>query len=515
MDKKPNILLITTDQQRYDTIGAAGYEFMKTPNLDRLANEGCLYQYAFSPNPACIPARHNILTGLPSKDHGFDDNYFNNERQLPHDIPTFPEILSNAGYDTTAIGKMHFSPVRAHHGFNRMMLMEELPRFREDDDYALYLRDEGLGQFQSIHGVRHHLYMLPQQSFIPTKNHGSTWVADRTIEIMKENNGNRPFMIWTSFIQPHPPFDVPPEWSHLYDDVELPEYLESGTPISAIAEENRAIAEYPNEESRKRAVQLYYCAISYVDHQVGRILDELERLDQLDNTLIVFTSDHGEMLGENGTYQKFLPYDGSSRVPMIVRYPKCVQGGTKSTDFVDLNDLLPTFIDAADAVYPSNHKLPGESLLAMNESKKRDCQYVEHNKGNKRWVSLRDHSYKYNYYYSEGCEELFDMDKDNKEQHNLLHDKSDSFKSVRDRMRSRLIEYEQSWGLDGYVHDGDFICLEHYEPKPLKERNYPMHTKYLVGEDRHVLLSVEDEMSLAVKDEPSVKLSEIDMSTDE
>lgn len=514
MKKAPNILLITTDQQRFDTICAGGYEYMHTPNLDRLVNEGCLFTNAYSPNPVCIPARHNIISGLPAKYHGFDDNYFDNSIQMPYDIPTFPELLSNAGYDTAAVGKMHFQPFRRHNGFNRLFTMEEIPVFRQDDDYAVYLKDNGLGHHRSVHGVRHLLYMLPQQSFIPTEHHGSTWVADKTVDILKENNGKRPFMIWTSFIHPHPPFDVPKEWAHLYDDVELPESYESITPISALAVENKHIADYPNKDYLKRAKQLYCSAISFVDYNIGRILDYLEETNQIDNTLIIFTSDHGEMLGDNCTFQKFLPYDGSCKIPFIARYPKYIKAGTKDDRMVDLNDLYPTFLDVAEVSYPANFKLPGESIFIKEGIKDRNYQYVEHNKGNKRWVSLRNKQYKYNYYYGDGKEELFDMVNDSKERVNLLFDCHDSsILSIKNTLRTKLVQYEKTWGLQGYVVNNDFIKLDEYIPNLYRETNFPLHIANLCDEDRAQLIDIKDEIRMAIENEPVVNLKELDTDT--
>ena len=176
------------------------------------------------------------MTGLPPRDHGFDQNYFDNARQVPYDIASFPRLLSDVDYDTHAIGKMHFSPTRRSNGFDHLCLMEEIPRYLEDDDYAMFLRDNGWGQVQSVHGVRHLLYFRPQQSFVPEHLHGSSFVADRTIDAIRRNRGNRPFFIWSSFIHPHPPLDVPPRWAHLYDDADIPEAYDSITPISAQAE---------------------------------------------------------------------------------------------------------------------------------------------------------------------------------------------------------------------------------------------------------------------------------------
>lgn len=512
---KPNILLITTDQQRYDTIAAAGYPYMHTPNLDRLVREGCLFEHAYSPNPTCMAARHNIITGVFSRHHGFDDNYFDVIKAPPYNLPTFPQILADGGYDTAAFGKMHFMPFRRHNGFNRMELMEEIPRFREDDDYAMFLKEHGHGNVQSIHGVRNLLYMLPQRSFIPEELHGSRWVADRTINYLENNRGNRPFMVWASFIEPHPPFDVPDSVAGLYEGAVLPEPKVSKTPLSPRAVENRAIADYPDGSYLKRVKELYYASISFVDKQIGRILEKLEEYGLLDNTLIVFTSDHGEMLGDYGTYQKFLPYEASVRIPMIIRYPERIVPGSRYDGFVDLNDLLPTFLDAAGCDYPdSSLELPGSSLLALPGVRDRKFQYIEHSRGNRRWVSIRTPDYKYNYYYGGALEELFDMKNDPDETDNLMlgNRKDDPrLKSVYHSLRSKLIEFETKYGHDGYIEGNEFLKMAPYQVSLHGEMNFPMFASKLHPDEKENMMSWEKEVIKAIENETVVSLEDLDL----
>lgn len=507
--KQPNILLITTDQQRYDTIAAMGHDFMVTPNLDKLAAEGCCYPNAYSSNPVCMAARHNIITGLTARYHGFDDNYFEDDpKVIPYDIPTLPQLLSDAGYDTIAVGKMHFQPCRRHNGFARMELMEEIPRHLQDDEYTKYLKENGYGNLQSIHGVRHLLYMLPQRSLVDEKHHGSSWVAQRSIHHIKENAGKRPFFLWSSFIAPHPPFDVPDQWAELYRGKELPPVKVTKTPLSKLAEENRCIADYPNEDYLRRARELYYASISFVDFNIGKIIQQLKDIGEYENTLIIFTSDHGEMLGDYGTYQKFLPYDSSARIPFIVRYAKELCKGSVDSRFVDLNDILPTVLDAAGVPYPDANRLPGESVLKKHGFKNREVQYIEWGHGNYRWVSLRNKKYKYNYYYGGGKEELFDMENDADETENLLFGSPDE-KAIkaRNELRMQLIEMEKRYGLEGYVKNGDFIVLEDFEPFFYRENNPPMFPKKQNTE----YIGLEEEVKRAIAKEPVVNLEELDI----
>lgn len=508
---KMNILLITTDQQRYDTVRACGFEHMVTPNLDALAEDGCIYPNACSPNPVCMAARHNILTGLTARFHGFDDNYFeDNPRVIPYDLPTLPQLLSDGGYDTAAIGKMHFQPCRRHNGFTKMELMEEIPRYREDDEYAVYLKEQGFGDIGSIHGVRHLLYMLPQRSLVDEKHHGSTWVADRTIAYLKENGGRRPFFLWSSFIAPHPPFDVPEGWADLYRGKDLPPLKKTRTPVSELAEENKGIADYPDEQYLLRARELYLASISFVDYQVGRILRQLKEMGIYENTLILFTSDHGEMLGDYGTFQKFLPYDSSVKIPMILRCPGRICPGSEDRRFADLNDILPTCLDAADISYPNPEILPGESLLEKDGFKDRQTQYVEYGHGNRRWISMRDQRYKYNYYFGGGKEELFDMKCDPDESENLLYggELDPVYAEVRDRLHSRLTQIEARYGLKGYVKRGELAVFEEYKRCFYRENNPPMFP----GKEKGKYMSLEEEVRKAVENEPVVKLEELDLN---
>ena len=138
-DTRPNILLVMTDQQRSDTIKAAGAEWMITPHLDQLAEEGCLFENAYTNNPICMPARHTLLTGLPGRDHGYPDNDWG--KGMKKRLPTFPELLSDSGYETRTIGKNHFYPPRRHNGYLNMELMQEVPGYREQDEYLQYLHE--------------------------------------------------------------------------------------------------------------------------------------------------------------------------------------------------------------------------------------------------------------------------------------------------------------------------------------------------------------------------------------
>lgn len=506
---RPNIVLITCDQLRFDYVGAYGCEFINTPNLDRLAREGCLYSHAYSPNPVCIPARHNLLTGLTARHHGFDDNYFGDSaKAAPYYLPTFPQILSDSGYETVAIGKLHFQPERRMNGFDFFYNMNELPPTREEDDYAMFLKEHGYGHLSSPHGVRTCLYMQPQRSQVPENLHGSAWVADKAIEYLDRTRGRKPFLMWAGFIHPHPPFDIPEDYADLYQG-KIQEPAQSVTPLSTLARENIKLGCLEDPASLNRMRELYASAITFADYQIGRIIEKIKELDLYDNTLLVFTSDHGEMLGDLGTFQKFLSYDASCRIPLIMRYPKRIHPGTRDTRFVDLNDLLPTFLDAAKAQYPADYDLPGESILIKQGVKNRQYQYAEHQHGSKRWCMIRDERYKYVYYYGDK-EQLFDMTLDKQETVNLLYNNPGiDILKVRDRLKEILTAYEGRYGLKGGVSGGRLLELEPYRLIPYYETNAPEFPSMLVKQwEVEEMMDYDEEILCALKSEPSVKLKD-------
>ena len=514
-DQRPNILILMTDQQRYDTIKAHGFDHMVTPNLDRLAEEGTSYSRAYTPNPICCPARHNFITGLGAKYHGIADNDF--QARLRYDIPAFPELITNSGYQSAAIGKMHFQPMRAHHGFERLKLMEEVPEHREDDDYLMHLKENGYGNVQNIHGVRNLLYMLPQRSLLPPELHGTQWVADQGIDFIKENNGKRPFLLYLSWIAPHPPFNSVEEFAKLYEGKDIPMPCESQTPRCELSEENAMLGDIPNDDVMRRMREIYYRLISHVDHHVGRVLQSLEDTGELDNTLIIFTTDHGELLGDNGLYQKWLPYDACSRIPFIIRYPKGFEKGGQCEEFVDLNDIFPTLLDVAGVEYPAQFPLMGESLLRPIEEKvkNRDYQYVAYAEDKRRWCSIVSKTHKYNYFYGGGREELFDLTNDPQETCNLLYGEGASeHESLRLDLRQRLVKYEQEHWYEGYIKNNDFIRLDPYEPNPSRNVARPQFPKKLTkAEERDNINDFYDEVADAMKDESVVKVAELDYKT--
>ena len=507
----PNILLLFTDQQRYDTINALGFPYMRTPNLDRIVKEGYSFSRAYSPNPVCMPARHNLLTGLPARYHGYSNNC---SRSMDHTIPTLPRILADHGYITRAIGKMHFHPSRCHHGFHKMELMEEICQFREDDEYAMYLKSVGLGHIQNIHGVRNLLFMAPQRSLIPEEHHGSTWVGRRAADFIRTTAGQRPFFLWASWIAPHPPFDVCDEYADMYKNRTLSDPILSKTPLVPNNRHQDRYADLPRgqeHEYLRRMREVYFAAVTQVDRNIGCVLQALEETGQIDNTLILFTSDHGEMLGDHGCFQKMLPYDSCARIPFIMRCPKGMTPRVAADDFVDLNDVLPTFLDAAGISCQGQIELPGASLL--RERPTREYQYMEHAEDRYRWISMRDRRYKFNYYYGGGFEELYDMIEDPGETTNLLCTVPSDPEVVkaREKLRKALLAHEERWGLQDQIAQGEFLRLEAPPEDRRRNMQFPRFPRNLPKDEREAMNDFGSEVIAAVAKEKLIRLNDLDL----
>ena len=454
--KKPNFLIVLPDQQRFDTIAAAGFPWMKTPNLDRMVREGCLFRNAYTPNPICVPARYDMLTGRTGQIHG---HYDNADRLLDESLPTFPRVLSENGWRTAALGKCHFNPPTAHHGYDELQLMEELPRHVEDDAYLQYLRDRGHGDLRNIHGVRPLAYHQPQQALIPEEDLGPNWLAARAEEWI-DRNSDRPFLLTLGWIKPHPPWNIPESKQGLYADADLPEPLEKSRDLPFPSADSDLYGDFDTPQQKRKIREAYFESVTMVDEAFGRVLSALERNGILDHTVIIFASDHGEMLQDKGFYQKTLPYDSCCRIPLIIRYPEKFKTGTVREEFADLLDIFPTLLDLAGLSldYKKSYKgarLDGESLLS-NASAKRRIQFAHTCTGRYRWVMTRDERYKYIYYFAGGHEYLIDLQNDPAEQNNLIGT-PDCPHDVYRKLKTEAIRREQEAGPDGTVRDGEFV----------------------------------------------------------
>ena len=465
--KRPNILFLMDDQHRGDWLGAAGAKWLITPSLDRLARDGVLFRRGYSSSPSCLPARAALLTGMSPWGHGSLGYVPIPERYAQE----MPRTFTEAGWRTCAIGKNHFTPPRNPHGYETVILGEPSARnLPEVCDYRAWFDQKAPGHtpfegFRSGNDQRGGIcYPLNEEL------HLACWTADQAVQFLKNYKEGRPWFLKVSFINPHTPLNAPKRWHDRYEGVDIPpaavgdwarqEY--GGTKISFVktAEATRGVV--PEDELRATRWS-YAAAISFVDEQTGRILAALEERGELENTLILFTADHGDQMGDHLLYRKTYPYEGSVNVPMIVRWPACLglkaKRGQVRQDLAELRDVFPTFLDAAGLPRPAS--VEGLSLLDILRGKPgRKMLDLEHSScyaPKDGWVALMDQRYKYVYFEHTGRQQLFDLSRDPQELDNLA-DKPASAKLVK-QWRQKMIKHLSIRG-EPWVHDGDLAVQE-------------------------------------------------------
>ncbi len=443
-DRRPNILFLFTDQQRHDTIAALGNPQLKTPALDRLANEGTAFTQAFTPSPVCMAARCALVTGQPPHVTGCTAN-----NPMPQDQPSFMQRLSDAGYQTAGIGKMHFSPDPYYDwGFEQRVYSEE--GATPGDEFMAYLAEQGFGHVQDVHGVRSEYYYLPQPSQLPAQHHHTHWIADKSIDFLENRDRERPFFLWSSFIKPHPPFENPTPWNKLYRGPEMaPPFRPEGYE-NLLTFWNRVQNRYKyrdagiDDQLMRTMRAAYYAAISFIDYNVGRILAALG--DEIDNTLILFSADHGELLGDYGSVGKRSMLDAGARVPMLARYPEEFAAGARVNAPVSLLDIGQTALQAA-GVEVQHGSAEGEALQRVADgSTTREVVYSQFSDGRFGLYMVTDGRYKYIYSAADEKEWLFDRDWDPGESHNFAY--NPAYHEPTARLRGLLLE---RFGRDGYI----------------------------------------------------------------
>lgn len=453
MTRPPNLLLIMTDQQRGDCLGCDGHPVLETPNLDQLAAEGTRFRCAYSATPSCLPARASLLTGMDQWHTGIL-GMGRGQKSIPSDYRhTLPGELAAAGYHTQAIGKNHFDPQRALNGYHNTILdesgREDTPRFKSD--YRAWFDQHRTGPY----GYRDHSLdwnsWMARPSHLPEHLHPTHWTAQQAINWLDRRDPQKPFFLKVSFARPHSPYDPPQVYYDMYRDRDIPgPYVGdwSATRDQRVDNVNAWRSMRTDAETR-RARACYYGSVTFIDHQIGRLLYELGHRDPdaWRNTMIIFTSDHGDMLGDHHLWRKTYAYEGSARVPMIVRPPeawdrKSTRGQVRD-EVVEMRDIMPTFLDAAGVAIPGT--VDGQSVLPLARGEAagdwRPYLFGEHcacystEQAN---CYLTDGREKYIWFPYLGTQQLFDLRNDPGELHDLADDPRHA-----DRLaawRGRLIE---------------------------------------------------------------------------
>ncbi|MGH7145102.1 MAG: sulfatase-like hydrolase/transferase [Planctomycetota bacterium] len=411
---QPNLILITTDQQRFDTLHCGGADFMRTPHVDQLAAEGVRFTNAYADCPICIPSRTTIMNGRHAFSYG--RAFYQDGVELPVDPrASLPGILTAAGYQTQAIGKMHFFPPRARYGFENTLLPE-----RYYETMSQHFRDVGRPMH---HGIgQNEIY--PTLATVPESFTLTAWTVDQCIEFIQHRDPTAPFFLWCSFGKPHPPFDPPEPYYSMYRGADLPDEVHSDWSRNAACPYNIRFGrevrkqDQTSPQLRRAAREAYYGLVTQIDHHIGRLLGCLNNLQLRANTGIVFCSDHGDLLGDHGAWGKVWHLEGSAHIPMVVRFPDTVANrpvnATCATP-VTLADLLPTFGALGGAKIPKT--IDGADLLPFVRGRaSRDYLRLE---AENQSIALTDGVEKYIWYPWPGQEHFFDLKKDPYERKNL------------------------------------------------------------------------------------------------
>ncbi len=366
LQTRPNILFLMADQFRADCLGADGNRVVHTPNLDRIAREGARFRCAYSSMPTCTPARSGLLTGLAPWNHGML-RMIHMAEQYPFEKP---RAMREAGYYTIGIGKMHYHPQRNTHGYHQVLLDEsgrvELPAFRSD--YRAWFWSEAPDANPDATGIGWNDYAA-RPYVLPERLHPTTWTGDTAVRFLSNYRRPEPFFLKVSFARPHSPYDPPERFWKRYADADLPA-ARAGAWAAKYAPKSAEVSDLWHgdlgREQVRRSRQGYYGSVTFVDEQIGRVLEALDKRGWLDQTLIVFTADHGDMTGDHNLWRKSYPYQQSARIPMLVRWPTGLlpaERGQTRTETVELRDILPTFLDAAGQ--SPREGLDGRSMLPL------------------------------------------------------------------------------------------------------------------------------------------------------
>jgi len=497
--RRPNILLITSDQQRADCYGFEGRR-VKTPHLDRMARDGTRFSACITPNIVCQPSRASMLTGLLPLTHGVCDNGIDLDPAAGE--TGFARRLADAGYRSAFIGKAHFSTKGTfaptgtpecqyssrdfgedwygpYMGFDHVELMC-LGHFHKERNPMMPPAGQHFERWYYGHGARDGQEVwelwgteLPPDtgaaqtwhSALPPAWHTSTWVGNQTIDFLRRHDRSSPFVLWASFPDPHHPFDCPDPWGRLHDpeDVDISPTHKKDLDrrpwwhrASLEGEPNMddpELVKFRKHGSRspdQTEAQLrdmtanYYGMISLIDHNVGRILEALESYGLAQDTIVVYTTDHGDLLGDHGLYLKGpTPYDGVLRVGMLFQGPG-IPGGKVIADPMSTLDLAATFLDLATLEKPE--EMQSRSLMPLiSGGGSRDVAYSEWNLADTRCGvalelrTVRTRTHKCTFELISGAGELYDLVNDPLEMDNLFDDAGSRNvrKELDDMMRAR------------------------------------------------------------------------------
>lgn len=442
---RPNILWICTDQQRFDTIGALGNRVIQTPNLDALCTAGTAFTRAYCQSPVCTPSRASFLTGRYPYSVGVNRNGI---EAPPRDLPLITRRLAREGYHCGLVGKLHLASaehrreVRCDDGYTEFQYSHSpFNLTAETNEYLTWLEEKGISPedvFEKVAGRGYYGYKADLDPAL----HQTSWCQERAIDFIKRNHDSeQPWLLSVNFFDPHPPFDAPASLTARFDGLDLPEPIWDERELDTLAKLKGAFHQTrepirPSADSRPR-IASYYAMVELVDRAVGGIVACLDRTGALENTLIIFNSDHGEMCGDHGLVLKGCRfYDQAVRIPLIMVLPGIIGRGVVREEPVELTDIVPTLCELCGIPdLPSD----GYSLVPLLRTADHGnpiwlrrgvrCEYydalpVRDSKGEFRRpgstaTMIYDGRYKLSYYHHLNTGELYDLQEDPEEVRDL------------------------------------------------------------------------------------------------
>ncbi|NQT58095.1 MAG: sulfatase-like hydrolase/transferase [Bacteroidetes bacterium] len=466
MTEKPNVLMICVDHWPGLLMGEAGNSFIETPTLDELCHSGVRFDQCYAQTPTCIPARRSIMTGTAAKTHG--DRLFNETLPLPKYIPTLAECFRSGGYQSFAVGKMHVYPQRDRAGFDDVLLNEEgrhhLGMIK--DDYEMDLAKEGYTGQELTHGMGNNEYLC-RPWHLPEKLHPTNWTTRNMCRTIVRRDPTRPAFWYCSYSAPHPPVTPPAEYLNLYehrgadppfhgswcDDESLPQALKIRRHQKPSPGDDKSI-----ERSRMG----FYAQCTYIDHQIRLLIGTLREEGLLDNTILLFTSDHGDMLGNHYLWAKPYFFEYSAKIPMILvdtaKY-RFQTPGTVDSRLCGHEDILPTLLTMCEIDLPATAE--GKSLVGEET---RNHYYGEHFEDQRAQRMIRKGSWKLIYYPAGNHFHLFNLKADPRELTDLS--KRTEYKEVLTELSLLLID-------ELYGSDLDWITEDRLTGMPVEEYTFP------------------------------------------
>ena len=447
--KKPNVLLILSDQHRQDCLSVYGNPDVISPNLEAIAKDGVVFDGHFCPYPICTPSRYSLLTGkYPSFHLGA-----NNDATLPNGIETFPKVLRREGYKTAAVGKMHFAPTYLDVGFDKMLLSEQCGPGRFCDDYHRYLKNLGLLDVIDLYDQRgEYRQNAPAEywenfgalcSDLPLEHHSTTYITNQALAQVDQFNPDGGNLLMLGYIKPHHPFDPPEPYAGMYDPDTL-SLLDGYTPtVAEVDKRVRGFFDFSTltEKDLRRVMAHYYGSITQIDDGVGQILQRLKDRGMYDDSLIIFTSDHGDYMGYRHLITKCNHmYDPIMRIPLIIKYPA-------SWNKTGVDRGLSTNIDIAKTILTvcGVEHAPTMRGLDLTRGAEREIVVGEYSMRGLNEYMIRSKTHKL-LLYADGAPRLFDLAADPQETNDVAGDPAyaDVLRDLKDKLIEEFILKRQN-----------------------------------------------------------------------